>query len=251
MPKRKFSGGTGSGSRAKRISRRFSAYRRRSKMNAKTMVRIARREVLRRCETKYRQSGSENNALYHNFSDGAAAGNNINRITNILQTVQGNSQSQRVGDEIYPVGVSLRFWISNKGDRPNCMYRIIVFTCPPDQVTSITPSSFWGGASANKMLDFINTDKYKVIKQYIIKPMAGDYSLETSATNKEHSTMRKLWIPLRKTGPVKYQTDNGDVAKYQKHNICVAIGAYDAYGSLATDNIASFGYSYRFYFKDP
>lgn len=237
--------------RVSKYKKRTPYFRKRSKLNAKTMVRIARREVLKKCETKYRQASGENITLYHDFSDGAlgTTGNAVNKIQNLCQTVQGNSQNQRVGDEIYPVGISLRLWLSNKDVRPNVMYRIIVYTCPPDQVYANTPSAFWAGASGNKMIDFINVDKYKVIKHMMIKPFAGDYSLETGATNKEHSSYRKLWIPVK--GPIKYQTDNGDVPKYQKHNICVAIGAYDAYGTVVTNDLATFAYTYRFYFKDP
>ena len=79
--------------------------------------------------------------------------------------------------------------------------------------------------------------------------MAGDYSLEASATNKEHSCIRQFYIPL-KNMKIKY-AQSTSTGKPKFFDYGMAIVAYDAYGTAETDNIASYGWSYKLYFKDP
>ena len=60
--------------------------------------------------------------------------------------------------------------------------------------------------------------------------------------------MLNFYVPL-KNRKVKYNTDNGVVPSFK--DMALAIVAYDAFGTLQTDIIASFAYNIRFYFKDP
>lgn len=239
MPKRSRS------SSFKRTAKRTRKAPARSRMNSKLMLRMARSAVLRTCETKYISSGVENNQLFHN----GGAGPTYVWFTNMLATAQGSQQFNRVGDEVWPKGLSVRLWLSNKLDRPNVMYRIMVISVPPDQLTATNPSGLFAGAIGNKMLDYVNTDRYTVKYSKLIQPFSGDYSLETGAANKEHSKMVKFYLPLK--GKLAYTVDNGALPRYQKHILSLVVIAYDAYGSIATDNIASFSYLARFYFKDP
>lgn len=228
----------------RRPPRSSSAYRRPPRMNSKSMLAMARSAVLKSCETKYVSSGSENVQLYHN---GGGAFSWVS-LSNLLATTQGNTQITRVGDEVYPVGLSMRLWLSNKSDRPNVSYRVYIVAVPPDQ-TSTSPTGFFKGVSGNKMVDYIDTDRYNVLYHKILGPLSGDYSLESAATNKEHSRLLKIWLPIK--GKVVYNIDGGNLPKYQKHILSFGVIAYDAFGSIVTDNIASYAVAYRFYFKDP
>lgn len=240
MPKRKSSGTYGRNTRRKRGAGR---YRRRSKMNTKLMMRVARRAVLKNTETKFVTYAAQNGQLNHDTP--------THIINNLLATTQGQTQFTRVGDEVYPIGVKFKLWLSNKLDRPNVMYRVIFYRPTTDTVGSnAIPANFWvSTANNNKLMEYINTDKYTVVKDITINPKAGDYSLESGATNRERSFMKQFWFPSK--GPLKYQTDNGNVPKFQKHCLSLIVCAYDAYGTLTTDTIASCSWSYKFYFKDP
>lgn len=214
--------------------------------NGKSLIKLIRRVALTNSETKFGSQQKENIDLYHN---GGVAGT-YNSLTNLLATAQGSNQQARVGDQILAKSLSIHLWLSNKSDRPNVMYRVIIYTCPFDQYLVASPSSFFQGLHGNKMLDYVNTDKYKIIYSKVIRPFSGDYSLESGASNKEHSTDLKIYIPL-KNKKITYSADAGQVANNQNNIWNMAIIAYDAYGTLTTDAIASFSVVYKFYFKDP
>lgn len=201
------------------------------------IARAIRSIALKNCETKHRFLTAENVQLYHNVAY-------LN--TNLLSCSQSNTQTSRVGDEVIGQYLNLKVWLSNKADRPNVMYRIIVYSSNL-QDTSL----YWAsGSSGNYMLATVDTDKIKIIKQKIIKPLSGDYSLESGATGREHSNLVSFNIRL-KNRKIKYQADSGSVPKWQGNYIHFAVIAYDAYGTVSTDNIASFGWQSCFYFKDP
>lgn len=216
------------------------------KKPVKSLTALIKKITLKTSETKFGSQNAENQQLYHN---GGTAGT-YNQIQNMLQTAQSGTQNGREGDRINAKGISIHLWLSNKLDRPNVMYRIVVYTCPFDQYTVASPSGFFQGLHANKMIDYINTDKYKLIYTKTIQPFSGDYSLESGATNKEHSRQIKIYIPL-KNRTITYGTDGGVIPNNQNSILCMGIIAYDSFGSLTTDNIASFSYVTKFYFKDP
>ena len=194
--------------------------------------------ALQAAETKCLHFYADNQQLYHNSLSYAS--------TNMLSTTQGNTQQTRVGDEVIGKYLKIKLWLSNKLDRPNVMYRVILYTTP----LSYTAINWGTGTSGNLMLSTTNSDKLKIIKQKLIRPFAGDYSLESGATNKEHSTYMAFNINL-KNRKIRYQNDGTGTPLNQRDYIHLAIIAYDAYGSVITDNIASNAYQISFYYKDP
>ena len=146
----------------------------------------------------------------------------------------------RIGDEILLTGCNIKFWLSNKLDRPNVMYRMIMFwydtpTALSDAVCFFTQS--------NKMLDRPNTEQISIIDQkYIFSgPMYlnGTEKFERS----QLGTLSGRW----KGRKVVYD-EEGVLPK--KRSIGVVLVCYDAYGTLQTDNIASCAYNYNTSFKD-
>lgn len=247
MPKRK-SSYSGPAAKRSRTTVTKSVMRARKRRGPKRYaLRVARRAMLSMTETKYTSFGVENYNIYHNGGVGPTYSYAI--INNLCSVSVGTAQNTRVGDEIYPVGINMKFWLSNKDNRPNVSWRIMIIACPPDQVTAANPGGLFKGTSGNKILDYVDTDKYNIVYQKLLQPQAGDYSLESSATNKEHSRLHSLWIPIR--GRLSYQSDGGTTPKYQRHCLSLVVIGYDAYGTLLTDNIASFTCVGRFYFKDP
>lgn len=222
------------------------SYKKYSKKVSYNVAKAIKQISLKNAETKFSSQNIENYQLYHN---GGSTG--IYNITgNLLATSVGTTQQTRVGDSVIGRGLSIHLWLSNKLDRPNVMYRIFLFTALHIDYASTSPTLFFQSLHGNKMIDYINTDRYKIIYHKVIKPFSGDYSLESGATNKEHSTHLKIYLPL-KNRLIKYYTDSGNVPSYQGNLIQLGVIAYDAYGSLLTDNIASMSFVTKFYFKDP
>lgn len=228
------------------VRKAFNKKRPQSSIKTKSLVKAIKNIALSQAETKYTIFSQENQQLYHN---GGTGGNYIIN-GNMLSTTVGNTQITRLGDVVQARGISVKLWLSNKLDRPNVMYRIFVVTAPPDQTGTGTPSALFKADHGNKMIDSINTDKYKVIFHKMIRPFAGDYSLESGATNKEHSTYYKFYLNL-KNRQVRYSADSGSIPQYQNNVLLLGLIAYDAYGTATTDNIASYSQLCKFYFKDP
>lgn len=245
MPmKRKASSTPAFGKRSRQARAMRYKRTRRSKNKFARMVRAA---SLRNTETKYTVNAQADRQLYHNIGESAAGG--YTYLNNLLSTTVGNTQTTRIGDAVFGRYLKLKLWLSQKLDRPNVMYRIAILSVPPDQLTA-NPSGLFRGEITNKMIDSFNTDRYKVLWHKIIQPRPGDYSLESGATNKERSLYVPITISL-KNREVRYSTDSGSVPTLQKNCLSLCLIAYDAQGTLTTDNIASFSVLSKFYFKDP
>jgi len=183
----------------------------------------------------------ENGQLYHNKTM---------YISNFLECKQGTADPNsiitgdrlaRIGDEMYLQNVNIRFWLSNKLDRPNVMYKLFMFWYDSDMTLSDATVYF---TQTNKMLDRINNESISLIDSKIVFS-TNNYAVD--ANNHEHSylaTLNKSW----KSRKVTY--DEG-AAIPKNRTIGVAVVCYDAYGTLQTDNIASMAYNASITITDP
>ena len=82
----------------------------------------------------------------------------------------------------------LKMFLENLADRPNVMYRIIVFrynVYADIAPTNLSDQFFWSGTDGaagnmNRMLDRPNGDRIKVIKdQYILPTNQANYTIQT------------------------------------------------------------------------
>lgn len=216
------------------------------------LARTVRSLVLRNTETKYAFQTAEDLQLWHNAGLSVSTGVGATgyfALANLLGCSQGNTQTTRVGDSVFGKLLSIKIWLANKSDRPNVMYRIMLLSMPTDASTSF-PTGFFRGEAGNKMIDSVNTDRYKILKSRMIKPGANDYSLEGSSTLREKSNFIKMTIGLGNR-EIRYNTDGGSAVSNQRDNLVLFIMGYDATGTLTTDKIASCTVTSKFYFKDP
>lgn len=238
MPKRKASSRSrsryGSRKRARFVGRRRRSYRRYPP------------RILRYSETKYVVKAVENINLLHNGGFGA---NSPGLIANLLETGVATSETGRIGDAVYGLSLTIKMWISNKNDRPNVIYRIMVVKVPTDLATSVAlGTTLWTGDSGNRMIDFYNHDKYKIVWQKFIR-IENDSSQESGSTLKESS--KTVYKRLKINRMIKYSSNGGAVPKYQNDCYTLCIVPYDAFGTLTTDQVGSCAAVVRFYFKDP
>lgn len=206
---------------------------------AKTVKQIVKKVMRGEMETKTIINANENRQLYHNKPD---------YLTNLLASHQGvrdpnagTGQDARIGDEVLLRNLNVRLWLSNKLDRPNVMYKCYLFwheagVTPTDATVFFT--------QFNKMLDRVNSEKISIIDQKTI----FSKEMYLNGTEKfEHSqlcTLNGNW----KGKKLKY--DEGGSSPTGK-NIALCVVCYDAYGTLQTDNIASYAYNIAFRFQDP
>jgi len=209
-----------------------------SRVQAKTVRKIAKKTVMGLAETKVFGQQEENVQLFHNKAL---------YISNLLSCKQGVKDDNglvdrdaRIGDEIQLTNANIKFWLSNKLDRPNCMYRLIMFWYD-STVTLADAIVFF--IQTNKMLDRPNNEQISIVDQkYIFSgPMYlnGTEKFERS----QLATLNGNW----KGRKITYD-DAGTVPK--KRTLGVMLVVYDSYGTLQTDNIASTAYNYNVKFKD-
>lgn len=209
-----------------------------SKTQAKTVRKIAKKTVMSVAETKHVGKTAENVQLFHNKPL---------YLSNFLSTTQGikdpddqSTNAGRIGDEIQLTRCNIKFWLSNKLDRPNCMYRLIMFWYDSPLTLSDAVCFF---TQTNKMLDRPNNENISIIDQkYIFSgPMYlnGTEKFERS----QLATLNGNW----KGRKIVY--DEGG-ATPKKRTIGAVVVVYDAYGTAQTDNVASLAYNFQISFKD-
>jgi len=222
------------------------------KDNTKQLVNLIKKVSLKNVETKTTHKIEENVNIYHNSGY---------IYTNILKTTQGTTDtdtgltafSNRLGDEILARGISIKLWIANKRDRPNVMYRLVVFKYAAGSIPTL--AACFTGANPNRMMDKIDKEYITPVYQKIFNLQVGfsaasdGYGPYPSNNNrgKEAHTYKKIYIPL-KNKKIIYN-NGGSLPKFVDYGFFIV--PYDSYGTLDTDNIASFAYEQTLYFKDP
>lgn len=242
---------------------RKTGYKRRSKGSSltksqrKEVKKIANKAIDEEIEDKSQLTGEENVQLYQNktlyfpqylaqIGQGVADGDQ--------STAQNGLRVCRIGDQISLKNVNVRLWLSNKLDRPNVMYRIILFWYPvgttsPDDTTLFK-------SQGNKMLDRLNTKVVRVVKELHFRStsnFAQPYQTQPEPVIigpgilGRESSQFKVINKNYKNKKIDYDF-NGITTK--GWDLCMAIVAYDAFGTLSTDNIASFAYNRLITFQD-
>lgn len=213
-----------------------------------SLVSLIKKISLKPSETKNTHQILENLQLYHNSPYVVSGG--LNTSTGVGEDDATLSTFNcRVGDEIILRGLSYKFWFANKIDRPNVMYKIIFFKYQSSYApTGADP--FFSQGTANYMIRDLNTEKFKIIKTV-------NFNLQTAAQKiltidnefrgAEGHKKISVWIPLKN---MKCKYENGSsVPRFTDYGFTVV--CYDSYGTLLTDNIASFAVNRKLYFKDP
>lgn len=220
----------------KKSSKSRSSLSRKQKMEVK---KIASKVVDAEIEDKRNVYILENTQLDHNKTKYIGK-----LLANVQQGVttgdDGTTKTNRIGDQISLKNVNVRFWLSNKLDRPNVMYKGVLFWYPfgqtlSDQVVYLTQT--------NKMLDRYNYKSIQIIDTFIVKSK----EMYDNGTEKwEHSYLASL-NKSYKNKKIQYQNNS---TSPKSHELGFAVVAYDAYGTIQTDNIASFAYNIQLTFQD-
>lgn len=216
---------------------------------------------LKQCETK--QSNQYTATLQQLFHDRTYYAGQL------LATTQGFTQggglaqatNNRVGNKVTAVGLKLRIYIENQLDRPNVMYRIIIFkynTLLYAGTASIQDNEFWegpsgGGALTNRMLGKVRTKNIFVIKSRVIKPTyQANYSIQTAGPVPvgpfSKTDLQEFWIPL-KNKVIQYRDEDSVFPTRDGYGFAVC--AFDTQNTATSDHISNIMWQSTFYYKDP
>lgn len=223
-------------------------YKKKMYNKKKSLVSLIKKVSLSKTETKHAHVSSENININHN------TGYIVTSLLNLGQgyTEPGNTTTSlaiRIADEVVARGISIKLWIANKLDRPNIMYRVVVFKYQSQSIPAL--SQLFKGGIGNKIMDDIDVESYTPVYQKIFNLQVG-YSAYATGTagdtdGREAHKYLSIWVPL-KDKKIVYN-DGGQLPKFTNYGFFIV--PYDSFGTLITDNIASFTYIYKYYFKDP
>ena len=136
--------------------------------------------------------------------------------------------------------------IGGKADRTNVTYRLMYITYPRDATYSY--DTFFINKTGNALLDRMNTDLVKIIKTVYVKPQKSTLfagNLDDKGT-REYTIAKKMWLPSKSV----IRFPDGTTSEASNRKFGVIITAYDAYGTLTTDNIAYIQHLVSNYYKD-
>jgi hypothetical protein len=231
-------------------TRQYSKYRRRStraksrytkrNISYNTVRQIAQKVINRNTETKVKDWNKGKVEYNHNVPQLLE----LNASTAL--PTRGSGIDNRIGDSIRKVGTRHTMLIGGKADRTNVTYRLMYITYPRDATYSY--DTFFINKTGNALLDRMNTDLVKIIKTVYVKPQKSTLfagNLDDKGT-REYTIAKKMWLPSKSV----IRFPDGTTSEASNRKFGVIITAYDAYGTLTTDNIAYIQHLVSNYYKD-
>jgi len=243
-------------------SRRGNATRR----TRKTFKARVTQVLMKKAETKNYHFAEENIQLNHNIGRNvgtllAPVMGSFTNIFNIWADIpKGTASYQRIGDRITPRGMSLKVYLANKQDRPNCMIRVIIARVPKaingtaTLVGNVNPfeTTLQLGNNGNKML--MNADSDRGVKFLYDKIHRVGPQVQGSATGgqgfslKEQTKIFRLWIKSKKSRDILY--DSTGSSQIVNNPILMWAIPYEQYSTVETDTVATIAYEGKLYYKD-
>jgi len=223
-------------------------YQKSKKARTGSFAAQVKKVILQTAEAKQHRYDMGKTELYHN--SGSPASGQILHTQIWLDgplPPQGVGDSARVGDEIVCSSIAVKMLIGMKAARHNVTFRFIVFKCTSAAYPS-TLAQLLIGISNNILLEDTNKDRVQIVRDYKKKIQIHPDLSGVGGADKEYTFAHQMRLPYQQK--IKFETD-GSVVSSNKKNLYVQIMAYDAYGSLLTDNIAYFAMTTTLYYKDP
>jgi len=206
-----------------------------------TVKKIVSKMIMKKAEPKEKTTDFDLTQMYHNVG----YYKKFNDITEMPS--QGLTDETRVGDSINVGGFYLRILCGQKNDRPNCTWKFYIFKCPKG--ATVNYNTFFHSYTNNCLLDNPNKDLVSVLKSITIKKYFSPLNAQpgVSLGGREITFPVKIWLPYKKV--YKFQTNNSTT--HNDHDLYLVVFAYDAYGTLLTDNIGYIEWVSTMYYKDP
>ena len=144
-------------------------YRKRSKKvikrgrPTKSLVKLIKRVSLKTAETKCTHWIYENLNLNHNVP--TLSGGHLATTQSVSEDNTGTGAviACRIGDKVFARGISYKFWIANKLDRPNVMYKIVFFRYQSGYTLGVN-DPYCSQGTSNYMIRDLDVEKFKILK---------------------------------------------------------------------------------------
>lgn len=243
--------------KSKTSYKRKTSYKKKSTKKKQSLEQLVKAILHKQAETK------QSVATYSDYQE-IAHNNMLTLSSNLLSTSHGtgdpvNGQSSnRIGDEIILKGLNIKLHLELNERYSQTTFRIMVIRAPKG---GLSATQLFAGQSANKMLDVINTEAVKIIRQRYVTIYAGNKGSRTGPATSligsglnggtdigggdtlndylysRSSKIIKIWIPGNKIvpgGKLHYSGDGSNTPKNFDYYLIVY-----AYSSNATATAGS------------
>lgn len=234
-------------------------YTRRRKANFQRRVRKA---VLKTSETKYLITATEEQILYHDR--GTPTAGLLSTTQGAVEfnpwatIVKGTGANNRIGDEIYPIGMSIRMYYLCAADRQAQFVRIIVASVPRVNTFPGSAGQVISSAGTYDLMDASGSNDtvtgmvksgdsgIKVLydRMWVGKCVGKSEDADQLGDNR---FFKKIWIKAKKGSKLTWQQDG-----FLKNNpIGIWVLPYDDYNTLRSDQLGKMTHTMKLYWKDP
>lgn len=152
-----------------------------------------------------------------------------------LFPTQGMTDGNRIGDEIYATGISVRLILNLPPDRRTTNIKAWYIPHNDTQGSVTNKGHLFHGLLNNVMLDKVQTDRWPGIK-YL--GMFRNSDPDNVTTTSHGQIFIKIWIPLKRK--VTFITDGDTVtARGMKERGSIVFASYDKINTLESDNVVN------------
>lgn len=224
-----------------------------NKKQRASVANIAKKTLMKTAETKVSEFSTENVQLYHNVLEKTE--------NNSLYTTQGptdgdtqGTAENRIGDMIQAQKIWWKIQLFNKQDRPNLHYRVLVVRQQTDRTGTYEPSLPAAfeletlNGNGNLLFASSSQERSTVVFDRIYRVQNQQSLVNSLDVGHEVSRIINVNYKIPKSHQKVLYHDGGSVPK--RFIYLMYIVPYDSYGTLTTDNIASYAYSRKTYYKD-
>jgi hypothetical protein len=155
---------------------------------------------------------------------------------------QGVGENQRLGNEIYISGIKIHMQFQTKNDRLNTKFRVVVVKHNP--AYGFASYTDWFDSIMNVMVDHV--DRGRATK--VFDKIYGYTNFNPTNSTDQITFFKSLWLPIKEK--YVFRDDGTQDLAFTKNIYTMFVMAYDATGSLLTDNIGSVVLHRRLYYKD-
>jgi len=186
-------------------------------------------------ETKHFMISFGKFELYHNIvGTSQSVLFNLNSKNSAYFPVVGPESYERIGDKIHIPGWQVNLLFGQKYDRPNVTFRLLIIE--HDDMDG-TYNAIMRGATQNCLLDIVDRNVCKVLLDRTIKKPYGAVNNTgdpLTDVTRENTFKYSVFVPAP-TKKYLFKLSSG--FDHNNKTVSVCVYAYDAYGSLSTDNI--------------
>lgn len=222
------------------------------KSRARKFTARVKKALLKTAETKYVMGAGENRSCYHDRGDVSAGLLTTSQGALIwdpwFAITKGTSISNRIGDEIYPRGMSIRMFYNCSADRPSQYVRIIVAVIPKVVSGLIMSGSNFdlmdAQGSNDTVTGMIKREGVKVLYDKV-RTFESDGARAVPAAG-DSRFFKKIYIKSKRGGKLSWQQDG----TLSNKPVGVWVVPYDGYNTLRSDILGYVSWTYKLYFKD-